>query len=242
MGNLTHLPASQYPLSLFTDAPISIDLTFNYDSGSDVAAINSLDTVDTQSYLEKDVDGDHTDLQYHFHCRWKGQSVFGRLLMAFCLGFVIFAFLACCFAVCGTTREETKEEKHLKVGFCEGPPPTNSPTVSHSTSSTGSLSVMFCYVHTWYQYRVAALKLIVVFRISLEPAVVTILEMQLSLTVTTSTVVALRECRALWGECPPSLSSFGPFFTSLICCSVLLYLFHSQLPAVLSTAHKSLLP
>jgi len=153
------------------DAPISIDLTFNYDSGSDMAAINSLDKVDTQSYLEEDVDGDHTDLQYHFHCRWKGQSVFGRLLMAFCLGFVIFAFLACCFAVCGTTREETKEERHLKVGFCEGPPPTNSPTVSHTTSSTGSLSVMFTHGTSicGHYRRVAALELIVVFRISLEP-------------------------------------------------------------------------
>lgn len=109
-SKITHPPSPPPPhththiLSPHTlDAP-PFKLAFeSNDDSSDNAVV-------MQSYFDEDTG---TGSSHFFQCFWRRQSLFGRIMMVFSLGFIVFAILTCCFATCGNSTEE-ENESHLK--------------------------------------------------------------------------------------------------------------------------------
>ena len=96
-------PPPSPPHTHTLDAP-PFKLTFESNDDS------SDNDVVVQSYFDKDTG---TGSSHFFQCFWRRQSLFGRIMMVFSLGFIIFAILTCCFATCGNSTEE-ENESHLK--------------------------------------------------------------------------------------------------------------------------------
>lgn len=100
-SKITHPPSPPPPHTL--DAP-PFKLAFeSNDDSSDNAVV-------MQSYFDEDTG---TGSSHFFQCFWRRQSLFGRIMMVFSLGFIVFAILTCCFATCGNSTEE-ENESHLK--------------------------------------------------------------------------------------------------------------------------------
>ena len=99
----THPPPPTIPPYTLDAPPFKLA----FESHDDISSSN--DDADMEDF----VGNTGTSSSHFFQCFWRRQPLFGRLMMVFFLGFIIFATLTCCFAICGNSTEEEKKP-HLK--------------------------------------------------------------------------------------------------------------------------------